>query len=222
MPWPDYEKIKWSPRGGGSPPSDRVGVWPENDQLHAFLIDLTGRYLSCVAGDLHSPVEFTYCLFVQRGQASGFLRLDVDGLIVVAGFDRQKTPREQISSVALRYAALSSSAAGVSFLPLITVGAAERYAYYITSPHGLRTVYPEMIRSALRFTADYLILPSCDDSLSAAVAYAKGIEDGSDPNSVLDIEPLLAALIASAPEETRAQTRREFGRGLRAMLQSSS
>src|SRR5262249_9238110 len=163
--------------------------------LHAFLIDLSGRYLACASGDLHSPLDFTYCLFVQRGQDDGFLRLDVNGTVVVAGFDRKKTKREQITSVALRYASLRSSEAGVSFIPLITTGATERYAYYITSPYGLRTVQPEMIRCALRFTAEYLILPGCGDDYNAAVAYAKGIENGSDPQSVLDIEPLVAAVI---------------------------
>lgn len=213
-----YVEAQWSPEGGAVPAPELLGVQPENSDLHAFLFDVAGRYLACANGAPNSPISFSYCLYVVRGQSDGFLRLDVSGTVVVAGFDRAKTSRDEMIRVAATYAQAARGEMGFSFLPPVTFGATKKHAYYITSPYGLATAHPKMLIAALRFIAEYLVLPGCGDDLSPAVDYVDGIADGRDPLSVLDQEPLVALIIAGTPPEVQDQTRREVSQELRRLL----
>jgi hypothetical protein len=137
----------------------------ENDALHEFLLQVTGRYLSGVVQPDQQLVEFPY---VVRAQATGFLKLDVAMEILVVGCDCRSGPVGQFLTVvdkAHYLASMSAHSSGmVSFVPIIAFGQHDSYLFYIESLRGLGQLDPFFVDASHQFIAHQL-LPRYANSL---------------------------------------------------------
>lgn len=186
-------KVLWDYRTR-SVQSLKIPVTPINQQLAMELLNVSGRYLSCVLPRTEDTILF---YFGVRHEEKGFLKLDLQPDLyasygIAGGFDLTSIPINSFLSAAEKYYAARNDG---FFVPAVCFGVFESYGYYIESIYGFHRVDPFFIHSSHRFIARLVqaVLDKDSDKLSE---YLQKLSSGQDELQLLEREPLMRAIIA--------------------------
>lgn len=193
-------KVNWSDTKESTIEFDDTAFTPEYRDLGTNLLNIAGRYLSCILQRSGDEIEFTFEI---RRDETGFLKLDIGQTIIAAAIDCRQYEIEQFIAIADKYYTASHvNTEFLAFVPAVVFGCSENLCFYIESPQGFgRRVDAFFIRASHNFIASMLkrLFQDREEKISK---YLETLLSGRDPKAVVAREPLMRAIISNLPEES--------------------
>ena len=204
---------EWSPRAEALRSLTQPQMSYGNRALHSFLLGVTGRYLHCISTGHPEVIPFTYDV---RGEAPGFLKLDVLSEMMVVGVDMETGPVVEFLPLVEKayYIATTINRSGgmVAIVPIVVFGAYGSYIFYIESPRGFGSVCPFFIEVAQQFVANQLLPAYLNSAKGQIGKYIQTLaQDGHDSAQLLDRQPLFHSLMSNIPSEAKIEMIRQIG-----------
>ena len=186
-------KVVWDYRTQSVQPL-KIPVTPVNKQLATDLLNVSGRYLSCIVPRTSDTLLF---YFGVRYEEKGFLKFDLQPDLyasygISGGFDLTSIPINSFLSIAEKYYAARNEE---FYVPAVCFGVFDNYGYYVESVYGFERVEPFFIHSSHRFIARLAQAVFDKDSRKLS-EYLRTLSSGQDELQLLEREPLMRAIIA--------------------------
>jgi hypothetical protein len=197
----------WNPRSEAIEVESQPEV--QNEEIHRFLLDVTGRYLNCISPP-NSKVTFGYDV---RQQIPGFLKLDIEYEMIVVGCDSRTGPATRLME-AVDKAYFLASMPNLPFVPIVMFGERGSYLFYVESPRGFARVHPFFIDAAHLFLARRILPGFLRGRPREVKKYVETLCSGKDPQGLLRREPLIRKLLETAPKGVQFEMIRQIGTDL--------
>ncbi len=186
----------------------KIPVTPVNKQLAIELLNVSGRYLSCILPRTDDTMLF---YFGVRHDEKGFLKLDLQPDLyasygISGGFDLTSIPVNSFLSAAEKYYAARNEG---FFVPAVCFGVFDNYGYYVESMYRFERVDPFFIHSSHRFIAR-LVQAVFDKDSNKLSEYLQTLSSAQDELQLLEREPLMRAIIAELPPVSEAPFYRQL------------
>jgi hypothetical protein len=201
--------VVWNPRDLRFTSERQPKIGKKNRDLHAFLIEVCGRYVACLTRSDAQPVQFEYDVL---DDSPGFLKLDLEREMLVVGCVPNSPQFERFMAYVPKAYYIATEVKSGDFFritPVVIFGERSPYVFYIESLRGFGRVAPYFIEASHQFVARQ-ILPGFI-APNEINGYIAALRRGEDNKGLLRLEPLMRALLGDAPESTRSEMIRQIG-----------